>query len=298
MRITHLACSFLLFFAACDSGVSSHADSSSSTEESSDTISSIAGNNSSDALPSSETPYSSMLLPVSSSSIQTSSSSFKGSSSSQLIFSEGRMTDERDGEVYKTLRVGNLTWMYQNLRYRYLQPTAEQDSSSWCHDSLMCAKYGRLYLWSAAMDSAAVFSDDAKGCGYFATEEEWFVCPNGKDKDVRGICPEGWRMPKYDEFLSYITWRYTSGYEYEGFEEYPYSGTPFYFDSEINKFQGNSEVLAFWLATEVNFENAYHDEFNDCCAPSFSINNFLQDGIQPTSKKRGYPVRCVKDEQE
>ena len=297
MRKSFLTCCFLLFFAACDSGVSSHADSSSSTEESSDTISSIAGSSSSDALPSSETPYSSMLLPVSSSSIQTSSSSFKGSSSSQLIFSEGRMTDERDGEVYKTLRVGNLTWMYQNLRYRYLQPTAEQDSSSWCHDSLMCAKYGRLYLWSAAMDSAAIFSDDAKGCGYFATEEEWFVCPNGKDKDVRGICPEGWRMPKYDEFLSYITWRYTSGYEPEDDEEIPLLVTTFYFDSETHKFHVNPADFGIWLATEVNFEKAYHDEFS-IYAASYSEGGHIQDGIQPESKKMGYPIQCVKDEQE
>ena len=211
------------------------------------------------------------------------------------------MTDERDGEVYKTIRVGNLTWMYQSLRYRYLQPTAEQDSSSWCpeSDSLMCAIYGRLYLWSAAMDSAAIFSDDAKGCGYFATEEDWFVCPNGKDKDVRGICPEGWRMPKYDEFLSYITWRYTSGYGNEEIEEKGYSSVmpQFYFDSETNKLACCTIGYAIWLATEVNFEKAYHDEFS-IYAASYSEGGHIQDGIQPESKKMGYPIQCVKDEQE
>lgn len=211
------------------------------------------------------------------------------------------MTDERDGEVYKTIRVGNLTWMYQSLRYRYLQPTAEQDSSSWCpeSDSLMCAIYGRLYLWSAAMDSAAIFSDDAKGCGYFATEEDWFVCPNGKDKDVRGICPEGWRMPKYDEFLSYITWRYTSGYGNEEIEEKGYSSVmpQFYFDSETNKLACCTIGYAIWLATEVNFEKAYHDEFIEI-NPAYSEGGHIQDGIQPESKKMGYPIQCVKDELE
>ena len=81
------------------------------------------------------------------------SSSSSSSSSIKVIY--GEMTDERDGQVYKTVYVESIdrTWMIQNLNYAYLQPTAELDSSSWCQndDPENCEKDGRLYIWSAAM---------------------------------------------------------------------------------------------------------------------------------------------------
>uniref|UniRef100_UPI0028052C2A FISUMP domain-containing protein n=1 Tax=uncultured Fibrobacter sp. TaxID=261512 RepID=UPI0028052C2A len=54
------------------------------------------------------------------------------------------------------------------------------------------AKYGRLYLWSAAMDSAEVFSNGGKGCGYG-------VECNAR-VPVRGVCPAGWHLPSKAEW--------------------------------------------------------------------------------------------------
>lgn len=103
-------------------------------------------------------------------------------------------TDDRDGQIYKTVKIGEQTWMAQNLNYAYNEPTEELDSSSFCYENEpdSCAKYGRLYLWSAAMDSAAVFSDDGKGCGYSST------C--NLSGTVRGVCPEGWHLPSQEEW--------------------------------------------------------------------------------------------------
>ena len=118
--------------------------------------------------------------PVSSSSAK-SSSSVESSSSEQSSSSKigcksetednceyGELVDERDGQVYKTVKIGDQWWMAQNLSYAYLQPTDELDSSSFCYNNSAeyCAKYGRLYLWSAAMDSVGTWSLDGKGCGY------------------------------------------------------------------------------------------------------------------------------------
>ena len=136
---------------------------------------------------------------ASSSSGASSSSDKTGSTSSSgtvVKVEEGLLKDERDGQTYRTVKIGNQTWMAENLNYRLLQKTSSLDSSSFCYNEELakCEKYGRLYLWSAAMDSAATFSTDGKDCGYDMT------C--GVVEQVRGVCPEGWRLPSEEDFLT------------------------------------------------------------------------------------------------
>ena len=96
------------------------------------------------------------------------------------------VTDARDNQTYKTVKIGKQWWMAENLNY--------EAPNSYCYndDDSYCAKYGRLYTWAVAMDSAGMLNTDGLGCGYEVTCSPRFP--------VRGICPEGWHLPNAEEF--------------------------------------------------------------------------------------------------
>lgn len=300
MRVTFFALSLALFLVACDGGeASGPIETSSSLAESSETVSSVAESSSSVLLSSSEEISSSEVFPASSSSFEVSSSSEQSSSSenvpgsSSYVDAFGVMTDERDGQTYKTATINGLTWMIQNLNYAYLQPTADLDSSSLCFDNVPsnCDDYGRLYLWSAAVDSAALFSEEGKGCGYFVTEEYERNCFIEKDKSVRGVCPEGWRLPTFNEMFDLIKWRINPvGHEEVCVRYENMAGeSEGYYNFEDGRFYYRG-INSAWLATEHNGQMAYRDEF-ELLAVGYSV----EDAIRAEDKRNAYPVRCVKD---
>ena len=115
----------------------------------------------------------------------------------------GVLTDPRDGQEYKTVVIGGQEWMAENLNYAYTAGTEGDglESSSVCPgkansdelDDSNCAIYGRLYVWSAVMDSAGVIEGNMSS-----------QCGNGNDcappSPFRGICPEGWHVPTKKEW--------------------------------------------------------------------------------------------------
>ena len=210
----------------------------------------------------------------------------------------GTMTDDRDGQTYRTVKIGDQTWMAENLNYRYLGPTTELDSSSFCYDDApaYCDTYGRLYLWSAAMDSAGIIKGNtANGCGGYS---ECTLSGN-----VRGVCPQGWHVPSNEEWKALIVavegfitdyfeitagpkLKSASGWYENGTDNYGFSGFPAgmrYHDGDYEEEGGNAN---FWSSTEGGSFVAYFMELSSLSNDANMINVY---------KGNGFSVRCLKD---
>lgn len=205
----------------------------------------------------------------------------------------GSFTDERDGRTYKTVTIGEQIWMAENLNYAYLQPTKDLDSSSFCfNDSLeYCEKYGRLYLWSAAMDSAGLFGTNGKGCGAYVDCSE--------KPPVRGVCPENWHLPSNSEWeiLFKATGRksYTGaalksvfGWDDQGngADAYGFSALPVGDRAYDGEYYGNGSITKFWSSSE------FHRTYANYVYLSNSSN---EASISEYFKESAHSVRCLHD---
>lgn len=107
----------------------------------------------------------------------------------------GILTDERDGETYKTAKIGTQVWMGENLRF-----VVEKGENSCQHfdndisDSI-AKKFGRHYSWIAAAQLP---------CEY---DTLWaFSGDNPIIKEPhQGICPSGWHIPTRDEWQTLLS---------------------------------------------------------------------------------------------
>ena len=115
--------------------------------------------------------------------------------------------DARDGQVYKTVKIGNQVWMAENLNFETPREPRSfwggynnrelfhyQKETSFCYDKYLstCTRFGRLYSWSEAMDGKGHFSKNAEGCGDGKTCAPIFP--------VQGVCPVGWHLPITNEW--------------------------------------------------------------------------------------------------
>lgn len=212
----------------------------------------------------------------------------------------GELLDARDNQVYRTVKIGKQEWMAQNLNY--------EADSSFCDggDPAFCEMYGRLYTWNAAVGKSM------SECSY---DED---CDFSKDtipsiSRIRGVCPDGWHMPSFDDFYTLQTtvaelypekfgllgsrlmksqngWEEGMATNETGFSVLPSKGWTF-----------NQESAAFWIA-EVHLEYDDNPNFHKS-QYSHNSNIYIEftarDDAFPeydvTKKGYHFSVRCLKN---
>ena len=210
----------------------------------------------------------------------------------------GTLTDDRDGQTYKTVKIGEQWWMAENLNYAYTDvpfkySSYTSDSTSWCYDNdaANCAKYGRLYTWAAAMDSVGTWSTNGMGCGIYVE------C--SPTNPVRGVCPEGWHLPDTTEWKTLfdavggdatagIMLKSTEGWisNGNGSDAYSFSALPAGYRDYNGSYINEGYNSNFWSSTEDVRNSAYYRDL---------YYNYDDAYLSHDYKYNGFSVRCLKD---
>ena len=193
---------------------------------------------------------------------------------------ENCIKDDRDGQTYKTVKIGDQVWMAENLNY--------ETDSSFCYNNneSNCTKYGRLYRWAAAVGKSE------SECGYGKT----CSLPSG---NIQGVCQEGWHLPSMAEWDTLFNavggqstaakvLKSTSGWESNGngSDAFGFSALPAGYRYSNGDYDDEGDYAYFWSSTELSSGSAYTMYLLYYGDSAYLSNR---------SKDYGFSVRCIKD---
>ena len=141
------------------------------------------------------------------------------------------LTDPRDGKMYRTVKIGKLTWMAENLNF--------QTGNSWCYKNKNgnCQKYGRLYDWNTAMQA----------------------------------CPAGWRLPTREDWNDLVqaagggvagTKLKSKSPDWNGTDDFGFSALPGGYCYTDGSFSYVGTFGGWWSATEHGADRAWRRGMN------------------------------------
>lgn len=92
----------------------------------------------------------------------------------------GLLVDERDGHFYRTIKIGDQTWMAENLNYN-------GKYGGYCQDNIEenCDLYGRQYYFTQMLE---------------ISKPTVTVTSYRVELPVQGVCPNGWHIPDTTEW--------------------------------------------------------------------------------------------------
>ena len=96
-----------------------------------------------------------------------------------------------DGNEYKTIQIGSQLWMAENLKVTHYNNGDEiyfpyGNDVGWANED---------NLWYGEGGQYAHYDNDPENAEIYGNLYSWFTAI-----DNRGICPEGWHVPSYDEY--------------------------------------------------------------------------------------------------
>jgi uncharacterized protein (TIGR02145 family) len=168
----------------------------------------------------------------------------------------GTFTDSRDGKTYRTVRIGNLTWMAWNLNFK------TERSVCYKNDESNCKKYGRLYDWDDAVNA----------------------------------CPAGWRIPTREDWSDLVEaagdnaagTKLKSKTGWNGTDDLGFSATPGGRSGTDGNFD-NAGLFGFWWS-------AAEFEFGESSAwRRYMGSGFTYVSENTDRKDRRLSARCVEN---
>lgn len=224
---------------------------------------------------------------------ESSSSEFSYSSQQSAVLDssyynaeENTLTDLRDGQIYKTVLIGNQIWMAQNLR---IEKYGDLTIKSYCYEDnpQNCDSIGRLYIRSAAFDSVGVFGSSGKGCGKNKT-----AC--SLKKPARGICPQNWHIAdslEWVELFNEVEKNALNLMATQGWDESCY-------ENPTNGIYGFNALPGYRGSTGKYSEWASYFWVAERNVRSFSLSCYWKSSlpiIGVDTPESAFSVRCIKD---
>jgi uncharacterized protein (TIGR02145 family) len=197
---------------------------------------------------------------------------FSGCNFAIKIPGSDTILDTRNDQRYRTVKIGNKTWMAQNLNYK--------TGNSWCYggQESNCDKYGRLYDWNTAIEACAPG-------WHLPSKQEW----NDLVDAVGGKKTAGKKLKSMHGWENYGLFKNKSG---NGTDDYGFSALPggSVWSGGSDKYVGAGRYGYWWAANVDNFLEAAY-------APLISIhyNNENVSWKLGEFDSGGSSVRCVED---
>lgn len=190
----------------------------------------------------------------------------------------GTFTDTRDGRTYKWVKIGNQTWMAENMAYiPYVCPPNDT-----------CGIWVSYYSGTNVNDAQS-HNGFNYGCLY-----KWHI--------AKDICPDGWHLPSDDEWYQLLN--YLGGNNVAG-DKMRETGTEHWGYYGINLSTNESGLTAFAggynSPTFIGFSGLGSHAYFWTSSGSYNYAYYYQiDNTPEVSQKYneityGYSVRCVKD---
>ena len=133
----------------------------------------------------------------------------------------GSFVDSRDGNTYFWVKIGDQTWMSENLAYLPQVDTVTDGS-----EDISKGKYYYVYEFAPLEgNDEATQVTNAKATVNFQTYGvlyNWNAAMENENSSatnpsrVQGVCPDGWHLPSNGEWMELETWLTDNGYGYEG----------------------------------------------------------------------------------